>query len=262
MIRLIACDIDGTLLQNGQETLPAGIHPLIRQLEERGIIFCAASGRQFSNLYELFGPSADRICYVCENGALVFGQGDYSRPLQKTLLTGELIRDLAADIQARPECEILFSGLSTSYLMLKDPEVLPQIRSYLGSRVVTIRQVEEICDEIVQISAYCRPDTETAHSALSALWGRRLNVVVAGRNWIDFSLASKGLGLEVLCGRLEIPLEQVMAFGDNFNDVSMLDLAGHPVIMEGAPEELRARYSVRCRDVAQTLLSALEAGTL
>ncbi len=262
MIRLIACDIDGTLLQAGQEVLPPSLHPLLRQLEERGVAFCVASGRQFSNLHALFGPSAGRVHYVCENGALVFGKGAPDRPLKKTVLSRELIRALAADIQQRPECEILFSGLNTSYLLLKDPAAAEQIRPYLGSRVVSVDSAGQIEDEIVQISAFCRPDTGAPYAALSARWAERINVTVAGEHWIDFSSASKGAGLELLCGELAITPAQVMAFGDNFNDVSMLDLVGHPVIMENAPESLRRRYDTCCRDVVETLRAALAAGDL
>lgn len=262
MIRLIACDIDGTLLQAGQETLPPAIHPLIRQLEERGVAFCVASGRQFSNLHALFGPSAGRIYYVCENGALVFGKGAPDRPLKKIVLTRELIRALAADIQDRPECEILFSGLNTSYLLLRDPASLEKIRPYLGSRIISVESAGQIEDEIVQISAFCQPDTQAPYAALSARWAERVNVTVAGEHWIDFSTASKGAGVELLCGELGITPRQVMAFGDNFNDVSMLDLVGCPVIMENAPEALRTRYGVRCRDVVESLRTALAAGKL
>lgn len=259
MIQMIACDIDGTLLPAGQETLPAALHPLIRQLEERGVAFCVASGRQFSNLYALFGPSAGRVHYVCENGALVFRKGEPEQPVEKLVLSRDLIRELAASISERPECEILFSGLNTSYLMLRDPASLDQIRPYLGSRIISVDRVEEIGDEIVQISAFCRPDTRRPYEALSARWGERVNVTVAGEHWIDFSSASKGAGLERLCRELGIEPGGIMAFGDNFNDVSMLDLAGYPVIMETAPEPLRTRYATRCRDVVETIRSRLSA---
>lgn len=262
MIRLIACDIDGTLLQNGQESLPPELHPLIRRLEDRGTAFCVASGRQFSNLYGLFGPSAEHVHYVCENGALVFARGCSGGPLEKTVLSRALILDLAAAIAARPECEILFSGLNTSYLMLKDPASLPKIRPYLGSRIVTVDRMEQVDDEIVQISAFCQPETKGVCEALAPRWSERVNVTVAGDHWIDFSQASKGAGVARLCRELGIAPGEVMAFGDHFNDVSMLDLVGWPVIMENAPEPLRARYAVRCRDVVECLCSALDAGNL
>ena len=44
-----------------------------------------------------------------------------------------------------------------------------------------------------------------------------------------------------------------MAFGDNYNDVSMLEQAGYPYLMESAAPELRARFPVRCRNVAEIL---------
>jgi len=262
MIRMIACDIDGTLLQNGQEALPSEIHTLIPRLASRGIAFCAASGRQFSNLYNLFGPSADQIYYVCENGALIFGKEDHDRPLKKLTLSQETIRGLTAAILEEPECEILFSGMNTSYLMLKDPASLPKIQPYLGSKIAVIKGVEEIQDEVVQISAYCQPDTRHAYEAISPAWRERVNVFVAGRNWIDFSCASKGMGLKTLCDELRIPLNEVMAFGDHYNDVSMLDIVGYPVIMENAAGSLKERYPVRCKSVVDMILGQLSAGIL
>ena len=70
MIRLIASDIDGTLLQNGATEIPEEIFQEIRRLAERGILFCPASGRQYSSLRRLFAPAADRLPFLCENGAV------------------------------------------------------------------------------------------------------------------------------------------------------------------------------------------------
>ena len=68
--------------------------------------------------------------------------------------------------------------------------------------------------------------------------------------------------ISALCQAETRGVHETLAFGDHFHDVSMLDLAGCPVIMENAPEPLRARYAVRCRDVAECLCSALDAGAL
>ena len=76
---------------------------------------------------------------------------------------------------------------------------------------------------------------------------------MAGAVWLDFTLADKGLGVRKLCEALGVGLGEVMAFGDNYNDVSMLEQAGHPYLMESAAPELRARFSTRCRTVAEVL---------
>ena len=71
MIHLIASDIDGTLLQGGQTRLDPALFDVIERLEQHGIRFAAASGRQYTNLRRLFAPVADKIDYICENGSLV-----------------------------------------------------------------------------------------------------------------------------------------------------------------------------------------------
>ena len=75
MIKLIASDLDGTLLLNKTQTLPEDLFPLIRALNELGIRFVAASGRQYPNMKRLFAPVASDISFICENGALAVEKG-------------------------------------------------------------------------------------------------------------------------------------------------------------------------------------------
>ena len=75
-IKLVASDLDGTLLLNGAQKLQPQTCGLIRRLrEEKGILFLAASGRQVDNLERLFAPVKDEIAYLCENGCLCFCGG-------------------------------------------------------------------------------------------------------------------------------------------------------------------------------------------
>ena len=70
MIRFVASDLDGTLLQNGAQQLPKEIYPMIRRLKELGILFAAASGRQYANMKLLFAPVLSDMAFICENGAM------------------------------------------------------------------------------------------------------------------------------------------------------------------------------------------------
>ena len=67
-IKLICSDIDGTLLQYGKKELEDEIFEQIRELHRRGILFCPASGRQYTSLRKLFAPVADCCVFLCENG--------------------------------------------------------------------------------------------------------------------------------------------------------------------------------------------------
>ena len=71
MIKLVASDIDGTLLLNGSRNLSERIVEQIKKLKQQGVLFVASSGRQIPNLKRLFAPVADDIAYIAENGAII-----------------------------------------------------------------------------------------------------------------------------------------------------------------------------------------------
>ena len=92
MIKLVATDIDGTLLQSGEREVPEAVFVQIDRLLKKGILFAAASGRQYSNLKNLFAPKAEEMTFLCENGAILYRKGsdfketaDAAQPRQKRL---------------------------------------------------------------------------------------------------------------------------------------------------------------------------------
>ena len=91
MIKMVASDLDGTLLLNKAQSLPEEIFPLIRKLKEMGILFVAASGRQYPNMKRMFAPVASEIAYISENGALAVDQ-------EEVLYQDSFDRKVAAEI--------------------------------------------------------------------------------------------------------------------------------------------------------------------
>ena len=63
MIRLIASDLDGTLLGKDKK-VPEEMFSLIGELKKKGILFAASSGRQYANIRRLFEPVKDEIAYI------------------------------------------------------------------------------------------------------------------------------------------------------------------------------------------------------
>lgn len=116
MLKLIASDLDGTLLQNGVRTLSDTVIEQIKQLKEMGILFVAASGRQYTNLQRLFAPVCEDIAYVCENGALVVYKG---KILHKNVFERELAEEMLHSILKKDRAELVVSGERTVYLQPK-----------------------------------------------------------------------------------------------------------------------------------------------
>ena len=251
MVRMIASDIDGTLLKYGEKELPIRLFSLIRQLKKENIIFCAASGRQYSSLRRLFRPVADEIYYICENGAVVFGEGPNPPVLGKTVMERPLAEKLIRDIISRKDCEVLISGENTSYLMPKKQEIVTQIRDFTGNNVSFVTNEKEVPEPIIKVSAFCTPDTTIPEQELAPQWRKHFSGAVAGKQWLDFTLANKGTGISALCRALHIPLHEVMAFGDNYNDIPMLEQVGYPVLMESAHPDLKTKSTTHCTDVPE-----------
>lgn len=254
MIRLVASDIDGTLLKNGARTLPEEVFSVIRKLKEQGILFCAASGRQYSSLRRLFAPVADDIYYICENGAAVYEMGKDAPLLGKTVMERCFAEQLCEEILARPDSEVLISGVNTSYLIPKEQEIVVQIRDFTGNNICLLSNVQEVPEDIIKVSAFCFPDTKIVERELSPRWENHFHGAVAGARWLDFTLADKGTGIHTICSVLKISAEEIMAFGDNFNDIPMLKAVGNPVLMSQADDRLRECFSVQCEDVPKYLL--------
>ena len=67
---------------------------------------------------------------------------------------------------------------------------------------------------------------------------------MSGRDWFDFTAANKGMGMRMLMERTGISKEEAAAFGDNFNDETMLDSVGHPFLMRHANRRCVSRESI------------------
>lgn len=252
MIRLIASDIDGTLLPYGASAIPEDIFEEIHRLERGGILFCPASGRQYTSLRRLFAPVADKVPFLCENGAVVYGPGSPGPVLGKTVMDRTLAEQLCRQILALRGVEVLISGQDTSYLCPKEPEIR-SVMEGKGNNIVLVSRPEDVPEDIVKIAAYCPGRIDETWRVLSRRWGGRFHTAVAGAEWVDFTVADKGTGLTRLCTALGIGLDEVMAFGDNFNDVSMLSAVGQPWLMEGADPALKERFPAHCTNVADIL---------
>ncbi len=105
-IKLIACDLDGTLLHPGEREPRPEAFELIDELHRRGIVFMPASGRQYASLRYLFAPVADELAYVCENGALVMSEG---HAVVKRSMGRDLAMDIANAVVAYPHADVTLS---------------------------------------------------------------------------------------------------------------------------------------------------------
>lgn len=256
MVKLIACDIDGTLIPYGQKDLPRGLFPLIHALKEKGILFCPASGRQYHSMRRLFAPIADISYFLCENGAAIFGPGeteDTAPLLSTSIFPREDALALCRDIIACPGGDVFISGKNTTYVCDCSDQLLYLTRDILHNRFQVVDDPAEITEDIIKISVYCLDGPELPRQFLAPRWESAYHLAEAGPRWLDLTLADKGTGITALCGALNIDLAHVAAFGDNWNDLAMLQTVGHPYLMSNADPRLRELIPRQCDNVLSVL---------
>lgn len=254
MIRFIASDLDGTLL-NKDGTLPQGIFPLIRTLKEKNITFCAASGRQYGNLRRLFAPVADDIVYICENGSyIVAGKDTFAQTIPDDIAQ-PLIHDILDSgmqlLLSTPESSMLLTSAERSFA----DDIFYRLRN--TCTVIPDHSLPK--NSYIKISGFGKNGVSHLAPALQSKWSSFLHADIAGEKWLDFTLTNKGDGIRILSDMLHIPASQMAAFGDQYNDLSMLEKVENPFLMVNAPEELKRQYSFPiCNNVVDTLRDLIQ----
>lgn len=257
MIKLIASDLDGTLLRGGAQVPSAEAMELIRALQEKGVLFSAASGRQCPNLRRLFWPLSGEMVLLGENGCLVTYKGE--RLLQKGLDRG-LALELIREILGMEGCEALISCPDAYWLLPKTQHYLDVVLHRWKMTVCAVEEPEEICEPILKISMCMTDGLDPAVvEAISARWqGRVANIAVSGKEWLDFTVGNKGEGIRAIRERFGFERDEVVVFGDGYNDIEMLEEAGHSYAMDTAAEAVKAHAGHACSRVEDVLREILD----
>ena len=168
-IKLICSDIDGTLLQYGKKTLEAEILSQIKALSARGILFCPASGRQYTSLRKLFEPVADCCVFLCENGGVLYKN---EQCIGKTPMPRALAEEIAWDMWNRcdGQGEVMLSGQCCGYLMSRGLGMADRVK-FIGNKYKFIHDPAEIPEDIVKVSVYLHEGVEKYVDRFVPRWG-------------------------------------------------------------------------------------------
>ncbi len=258
-IKLLASDMDGTLLQNGAEKPTKEAYELIGQLREKGVMFAAASGRQYHSLRRLFEPVADNIAYICENGCLVVYEDEV---LYEANLSKKVAREIFDAVESCPNYAALLAAEKSCYLLRKEgrEDLGDLLLHYYNYKMKWIDDLDDVEEKIIKISIYC-PDGVTKEDVkfLEDRFSDVVSIAVSGMLWIDLMPKdiTKKIGLKKLANHLDISIADCMAVGDEENDFEMLSTVGHSVAMNNANpaiKEICAQQTDTVENLMKTLL--------
>ncbi|MED9971245.1 MAG: HAD family hydrolase [Lachnospira sp.] len=238
MVKFIACDLDGTLLLNGAQSVDESAIQYIDRLVESGVIFAPASGRQITSLKRLFEPISNKLAYIAENGALVEYRGE---TIGKTPMDRKLALEIIEDVIAQPNCEVLVSGEHTAYIKPKSEEYHYRMTKVVNYHTTLVDKFTDIDEDILKIAVCDMSGIKNSKGHFINKWSDRASVLVSGELYLDFmdSAVNKGRGIEQIQKYFGLKPEECMAFGDNYNDIAMLDKVYYSYVMEKAASDVK-----------------------
>lgn len=257
MIKAIVSDLDGTLLRNGKQELEEGTITLIKSLIDQGILFIAASGRQYPNMQRLFEPIKDEMGFICENGSLVVYKGEV---IAKRKFEDVVGKEIIEAILEREGCELLLSGEMTSYLQPKEESFGYRMQHIVKNDVCFVDDIMTVTEPYLKISVYEREGINNSMDYWTARFGNKATVVTSGNEWLDMlpPNVNKGTALDVLKGKFGLDYDTMMVFGDQNNDIEMLERAKYSYAMENATESVKNVCNYRTVTVEEVLEKLLK----
>ena len=275
-MKLIATDLDGTLLQP-DSTISKYDLEWINKAEESGIKVIVATGRQYTEALELLSKSNFKPDYIItDNGSCAYSVKD-----NKKICSYPIKEDTVKEILDFLESNNYPYGLSSDEHRIhfrdiskrltdefnRNQSVIPDLdRNHLDSLVSFIesdsalyvdsyKDILNLNTDLFNISALSFDPNRIKNGIAEASKIKGVNVVSSAYNNFEFQSdeTSKGKSLAFIADYLHISLDDTMAIGDNYNDVSMFEHAYHSVAMGNSNDDIKnlCRY---------TTLTNLESG--
>ena len=249
MIRLIAIDLDGTLLSPDKTISPANRQALLNA-EAAGLHVVICTGRPLSGvcpICEEIGFKSNHSYSVINNGCTTVKSSDWSVITYDALSEEDLVYLDQLNQEIHPQLSLF--DLNRYIILNRDPSEIAKMDASIVSAVpvsLGLREVLEaqpifqgmFIDQKEQIDAF----QETYEEALS----QRFHTIRSQPILFEIlpKCVNKATGLKALAEHLGIPREQIMAIGDENNDIEMIEYAGLGVAMGNAPDAIKALADV------------------
>lgn len=249
MIRLVVCDVDGTLVKDGgsASALNPQYYEMVKELTRNGIYVVICSGRQKASIEKLFEPVKDLLYIAADGGSLIFRKEEciYSQILKK-----EICRQIIDDARKIEPCDIMVCGKKHAYATSADSEMYRWISDSYGFDIRAVGDLQKnISDDIVKISLYHHNMVEQlTKDWFRPKWEEKVRLNLAGIQWLDCvpKEAGKGTAIAFLQEYLKIPPEETCVFGDNENDIAMMKQAKYSYAVANAREEVKRAAAYEC----------------
>lgn len=250
LTKIVFSDVDGTILTDDKQ-MTEKTRKAIKDLGTQGIPFVIISARSPSGIMTILRDNGFNCPIIAYSGALIMDEHQqviYHQGMPKALAQ-EIV-----DFIEENKFDLAWNAFSVDEWIVKDKN---DARVQNEERIVKAQShegtvTEAADDQINKLLCICNP--EKIEEIEAALKQRFPMCSIAKSSDSLLEIMEQGMtkasGVKAMCELWQVPVENVAAFGDNYNDMPMLEAAGHGFLMGNAPEALKKRFS------SQTLSNA------
>lgn len=242
--KAVAVDVDGTFVNDDKEYDHEMFGEILGKLHKYGAHFIIASGRPAGRLAEDFGDYVDAVDFVADNGAVLVRDG---KVIRTTTFSRKCILSFIDYLRTRypgSTKTLLVSGVTHSYFLKSTPAQFKRSHHYFYPNSIEIDDFSQIPtnDQYTKITvdypSKVRHDLEYGFNSRSV---EKIHVTTSGWNYMDIipQKVNKATGLKEFLAYLDVPKNELIAFGDGENDIEMLKLAGLSYAMENGQDSVK-----------------------
>jgi len=243
---LVASDIGGTLIGKdnriGSYTLS-----VFESLLNMNIPLVLITGYNYHTTLRITHHLDDRVVRMPQNGTICIENG---KAIWEERIEHEMVVKISAYLEEKRLPVVVYQGREGQYRNLVIP-LGEQAISGDFTPIVSLPDFSTITGISTRLDERLVPEIRAGLTDL--IEGRYTLIYVRERDisWLEVTPKNvrKDLALKRYCHMKNIPLERVVYFGDNFNDLEALESVGEPVVMENGVEELKARFTLRAEPV-------------
>jgi len=239
-IRLVALDLDGTLLDSSSVLVP-GAKEAVRRVLEKGVGVTLATGRMFRSALPFARELGIDLPLIVYNGALI-KDPESGEILWQKLLPLEVATSLVLKARAY---NLAFNVYINDELLVED--VRSENITYSQQARVPLNRVDDMLrvlntEPLKFVAVHQGPELDLLEEEVRRDLGDRVYITRSFPHYLEIinPEASKAKGLALLAASRGISPAEVMVIGDSFNDVDMFRYAGLAVAMGNAPPDVRA----------------------
>lgn len=242
MIKLIATDLDGTLLdENGK--LPKDFHRVLKDLTTtHNAKFIAASGRPYNTLKEDFKGLINDIILIADNGAFIT---DCNKIIHTNFIKKSLVEFLISHYKKinKGNLYIILSCKDCAYIESTNEKFINEMEKYYYKKEI-VDNIEEVTDDVLKIT-FCdfNDIKETAEQHFKPIFENKLQLSFSGSIWLDITdkHTTKGIGLKKIQDKYAITIGETIAFGDYYNDITLFEKAYFSYAMDNASDFIKSK---------------------